>query len=96
VDAIIGKTVILAPYDVTSVGGGCAVALEDSGSSANVALMPGTDSKLTVRKSNRVGFFPFFSRKAHPRASRPNSQHLGELHEPGEHTTPFICVFGIN
>jgi hypothetical protein len=45
VDAIIDKTVIIAPYDAKSTGG--AVALEESGSSANVALMPRADGRLT-------------------------------------------------
>jgi len=48
-DAIIGKTVILAPRDAKSAGG--IVALEGSGSSANAALVPGANSRLTVRKT---------------------------------------------
>ena len=51
VDAIVDKTVILARYDAKSAGGGGVVTLKGSGSSANVALVPGADGRLTLRKT---------------------------------------------
>ncbi|KAF9269966.1 hypothetical protein L218DRAFT_4584 [Marasmius fiardii PR-910] len=50
VDAIIGKTVILSPHSAGHKSGN-PVALDESGSSADVTLVPGADGKLTVRKS---------------------------------------------
>ncbi|KAJ4307312.1 hypothetical protein N0V88_000695 [Collariella sp. IMI 366227] len=51
VDAIIGKTVILAPHDIKNASGGSTVAREGDKSSANITLVPGADGKLTVRKT---------------------------------------------
>ncbi len=50
-DAIVSTTVILAPYDAKSAGSGGVVTLEGSRSSANVALVPGVDGRLTLRKT---------------------------------------------
>ena len=51
-DAITGTLVILAPKSARiSSDSGNAVALAESGSSANVTLVPGADGKLIVRKS---------------------------------------------
>ncbi|KAF9773491.1 hypothetical protein IL306_008681 [Fusarium sp. DS 682] len=50
VDTIIGKTVILAPHSAGHKSGN-PVSLDESGSSANVTLVPGSDGKLIVRKS---------------------------------------------
>lgn len=52
VDAIIGKSVILSSHgDGYSQGTGNAVALDESGSSASVTLVPRADGTLTVHKT---------------------------------------------
>ncbi|CUS11818.1 unnamed protein product [Tuber aestivum] len=52
VDAIIGGAVILVPHSAGQSSDTInPVALDESGSSANVTLVPGADGKVTVRKS---------------------------------------------
>jgi hypothetical protein len=51
VNAVIGSAVILAPHSAgQSPGTGMAVALDESGFSTSVALVPGAKGKLTVHK----------------------------------------------
>ncbi len=55
--AIVGKTVILAPYNAKSASSSGVVTLGRSGSSANVALVPGADGRrqaLFLRASEAV------------------------------------------
>ncbi|KAF9872940.1 hypothetical protein CkaCkLH20_09450 [Colletotrichum karsti] len=56
VDAVIGKSVVLSPRsDGHCKGSDSAVALDESGSSASVTLVPGADGRLTVHKT-AVGY----------------------------------------